>query len=53
MAATLDKISPEVMGELRSIHEQIKAYKTKIAELTERMDELVAFVDGAVKCRQV
>ena len=52
MAATLDKISPEVMDELRSTHEQIKAYKAKINELTERMDELVPKHDLAY-CREL
>lgn len=52
MAATLDKISPEVMDELWSIHEQIKAYRAKINELTERMDELVLKHDLAY-CREL
>lgn len=52
MAATLDKISPEVMDELRSIHEQIEAYSAKINELTERMDELVPKHDLAY-CREL
>lgn len=52
MAATLDKISPEVMDELWSNHEQIKAYKAKINELTERMDELVPKHDLAY-CREL
>ena len=37
----IEVISPEVMAELQSIHEQIRAYKSKINELTERADELV------------
>ena len=38
---TIETISPEVMAELKSIHEQISDYQSKIAELTERADGLV------------
>lgn len=52
MPLKLEVIPPEVMDELRSIHEQIKAYETKITELTERMDELVP-KHSLAECREL
>ena len=47
----IESISPEVMAELQSIHEQISDYKSKIKELSEHADSLVPKHD-LEECRE-